>query len=181
MKYKVIADISHLNDRVCIYMKFDPQDAMPLQFACKTQINGVVSSVKDKSFQGALAWLGFNELSNALYQDDKFSKRYRTNIHKIFENQLMINVINDIPYFFYKLKDHWEVTEDLSELTPYFNDNLSAEIETILGTSFMKNYNALVKEKTTCQSISIEYEQQKQLLIEAAKKSKEEKSLSVAS
>lgn len=174
MKYKTIADVSHLENRICIYMKFTPTAVPPLQFAGKSQIQNEITSIKDVSFPEVLAWLGFTDLTFALFADQNFSKRYRTSVHTIHDNQLIINIINDLPYFFYKTNKEWIVTEDLSDLLPHFNDNLPNEIESILGTSFMKKYNEQVKEKEACLKISAEYEQQKQELINEAKKAKEQ-------
>lgn len=182
MKYKTIADASVDNSRVCMYMKFDPTAAVPLMFAGKASINGEVKSIKDVTFAEVLAWLGFTDLSNALYANTEFAKRYRTEIHHIYADQLVLNIINEVPYFFYKLDKEWKVTEDMNNLIGHFSESLKADIENILGSSFMKMYAEMVHEKMTCSLIEADYEQQKKELIDQhnakAKEAESEKTTS---
>jgi hypothetical protein len=163
--YKTIADVSCGSDRVCIYMKFDLATSN-LLFACKQSVNNERTSIKDVSFIDSLAWLGFNDLSAALYSDATFSKRYKSEIHQIYPNQLNVVIINDVPYFFYKLDDTWSTTEYLNQITGYFGDSLRVDIENVIGPKFLKKYDDIIKETMTLSLLQSEYEQQMQELID---------------
>lgn len=173
MKYKVIADASIENDRVCVYMKFDPTGAVPLLFAGQKQVSQKITSIKDVSFTEVLAWLGFNHLSSALYTSPVFSKRYKTEIHQIYEGQLVVNVINEVPHFFYNVENEWKTTEDIGDLIGYFSESLKTDIEHVMGSAFMAKYKAILHEKMTCSLLEAEYEQQKQELIDEHNSKKE--------
>lgn len=167
--YSAIDDITTKDgSRVCFYFGFNSE---AISFAAKKLVAEEITHFKSENYYDVFAWLGFNVLSEALYNSQKFRKKYRINCQTVIKDKLIVGTINDKPIFFLTLDDgkNWSWSEDFSDLLPVFGENIENSINQALGSDFLKNYWIFIDENAAQKKVYEDYIRLKQECIGSTK------------
>ena len=146
MSYITIDDVTLPNsDRVCFYFGFDNKQT---NFAAKRSINGDVKSIKSTNYYDVFAWLGFSDIGMALYNSQKFKKKYRLGITPVLDNQLLVVIANNNPVFFFKptQNEDWVWTDCIADLVAPYGEEIEQTIARVMGRNFIEMYHEYIRE-----------------------------------
>lgn len=144
MCYTVIDDVTVNKNRICFYFKFDI--ASGIGFAAKKQIDNQISNIKSNDINDVIAWIGFdNELSQALFNSQRFGRKYRIQTSMIIEDKLLLNKLNGVYTYFVKENGQWTWLESIEDVVSKFDFDVQGHISSIMGKNFIAQHEAELK------------------------------------
>lgn len=146
MSYKVLDEVVLNNDRLCIYFKFDPLTG--ISYAAKQSVSGEISHTKTETLIKTIEWLGFGDLTLALFNSPKFLNRFKPVYTPIIKGELAVLNLQSEYHYLVNENGIWTAYESVNDCPFTQNEQTQRTINSVMGRNFVENLEKELEVKT---------------------------------